>query len=186
MSITITNNEENFLENKDICFLNGSIDDEMADYVIRFLLERQYQSELPKFVKLIVSSTGGGLEDALGIIDTIKGVDFPVYTYGLGKIYSAGLLIFISGTKGNRYIFKNTSVMSHQWTGENSGKQHDLKAAERGDKLINQKVIKIYESATGLSVEEINNILLSPSDAFLSPSEAVKYHLADKIIKRFD
>src|ERR1700735_4746168 len=115
MGITIIERDEDSLENNDIMFLNDDIDNNMAEYVVRFLLEREIRQKKPEYVKMIINSDGGYIDDCMAIIDTMNAVSFPVHTYALGRIYSCGLILAMSGTSGNRYIFKNAMVLSHQW-----------------------------------------------------------------------
>jgi ATP-dependent Clp protease protease subunit len=185
MGITIIEKDEEGLEFNDILYLNGDIDENSSEYFIRFLLEREIKQKKPEYVKVIISSDGGFIDNCMAMIDTMKGVSFPVYTYALGHVYSCGLILFMSGAKGHRYIFKNTLAMSHQWSGGSEGKKHEIDASAKANKMNTKRLATLYKDATGLSDEVINKELLPESDVFLSPQEVVKFGLADKVINKF-
>jgi len=186
VAITIIERDEESIETNDVIYLNGDVDEDTAEYFIRFLLERELRAKKPEYVKMLISSDGGFIDNCMAMVDTMRGVSFPVYTYGLGHIYSCGLLLFMSGAKGHRYIFKNCMALSHQWSGASEGKKHEIMAADKAHKMNTSKIFNLYKEANPeLSADTINNELLPESDVFLSPKEVVKYGLADKIITKF-
>jgi ATP-dependent Clp protease, protease subunit len=185
VGITIIEKDEDSLESNDVFYINGDIDEETSECFIRFLLERELMSRRPDYVKVIISSDGGYIDNCMAMIDTIRAVSFPVHTYALGHVYSCGLLLFMSGSKGNRYIFKNTMAMSHQWSGGSEGKKHEIDASSKAHKMNTKKLVALYKEASGLTDEIINKELLPESDVYLSPQEVVKYGLADKIVTKF-
>jgi ATP-dependent Clp protease protease subunit len=157
-------------------FNNASVAEAM-----RFILERNLMETPPKLMKLIINSPGGDVASAFALIDTIKGSKIPIYTYGLGQISSCGLLTFIAGTKGHRYITNNTVILSHQFFWGTVGKEHELMAAVREFDNTSKRIIDHYMKCTGLTAEEIKKYLLPPEDVWLISEEALKYGLADKI-----
>jgi ATP-dependent Clp protease protease subunit len=185
MGITIIEKDEDSLENNDILFINDDIDNNMAEYVVRFLLEREIKQKHPEHVKMIINSDGGYIDDCMAIIDMMKAVTYPIHTYALGRIYSCGLILAMSGTPGNRSIFKNAMVLSHQWSGGSEGKKHEIEAGEKAHKMNTDKILNLYKVATGLSAEVINKELLPESDVYLSSSQAVKFNLMDKVVTKF-
>ena len=173
------------LEENNICWLNGEIDALSAGYVVKFILERHYRTEdRPDHIKMIINSPGGEVYDGFAIIDCMNLTDIPVYTYALGQVLSCGLMIFMSGEPGKRFIFKNSCIMSHQWSGVVAGKEHEIKASEKENKLVSARIMNLYIKATGLDQKEIKEKLLPPEDVYLSPTEALKYKIGDKIITR--
>ena len=109
-----------FLFNK--CFDAASTGEAMRFIIERNLLEKNK----PKVIKIIINSPGGCLNSAFALIDTMKGSSIPIYTYGLGLIASAGLLTFMAGERGHRYITRNTAILSHQYSWGSIGKEHEL------------------------------------------------------------
>lgn len=173
------------LEENNICWLNSDIEGSVTGYVVKFLLEKHYQKDnKPDHIKMIVNSQGGDIYDGFAIIDTMNMIDIPIWTYALGQVCSAGLLIFMSGVPGKRHFLKNSCIMSHQWSGYMEGKEHEIRASEKENKLVSNRMMNHYIKCTGLSKKEIKEKLLPPEDVYLSPTEAVKYGLGDRIITK--
>ena len=96
-------------------------------------------------------------------------------------IASAGLLIFISGTKGKRLLTPNTSILSHQFSWGSFGKEHELFAAVKEFDLTTKRMIKHYKKCTGLTDKDIRKYLLPPQDVWLSAPEARKLGICDNV-----
>lgn len=159
-------------------FDSGSCADTM-----RFILARNLmQKDRPKCMKLIINSPGGEVSSAFALIDTIKGSKIPIYTYGLGSIASCGLLAFMAGEKGHRYITRNTAILSHQFFWGSIGKEHELMASVKEFSNTSKKIIEHYKRCTGQPEDIIKKYLLPPEDVWLTPKEAIKYGLADEIV----
>lgn len=162
---------------------NKEFDNFSTGDAISFIIQRNLMAKnRPDMIKMIINSPGGDLNSCFALTDTMKGSKIPIYTYGLGLVASAGLLTFISGEPGNRYITQNTSLMSHQFQWGSSGKEHELYASVKEMHYTSERMINHYKRCTGLSEKKIKEILLPPQDVWLSAKEAVKYGLADKIV----
>jgi ATP-dependent Clp protease, protease subunit len=153
-----------------------------ASDVVEFILARNLMKNRPKFIKALINSPGGDVSAAFSIIDTIKGSKIPIYTYGLGEIASCGLLMFIAGEKGHRYITRNTAILSHQYSWGSDGKEHELHARVKEFDNTRARILTHYKKCTGLSEKDINKYLLPSSDVWLTAKEAVKYGIADEIV----
>lgn len=150
---------------------------------IKFILSKNIlpKKKRPGNLTLIINSPGGDVPCAFALIDIMKGSRIPVYTLGIGEISSCGLLTFIAGEKGHRIITPNTSILSHQYSWGSYGKEHELIARVKEFDLTSQRMLQHYKKCTGLNEKEIKEVLMPPSDVYLSAKEAVKYGLADHI-----
>ena len=159
------------------------IDTSSCKAAIEFILENNFNNEVkkPKELNLIVCSPGGDLSAAFALIDVMRGSSIPIKTTGLGMIASAGLLIFISGTKGKRLLTPNTSILSHQFSWGSFGKEHELFAAVKEFDLTTKRMIKHYKKCTGLTDKDIRKYLLPPQDVWLSAPEARKLGICDNV-----
>lgn len=163
-----------------IFYLFGEIDDDnIADCIKWILYENIEQRE--KTLTLYINSTGGDLYNAFALIDVMKNSQHPIRTIAIGSAMSAAFLIFASGHRGERYASKNTSFMCHQYSDSVSGKHHDLKATMRDGELMNQKMVDILKSATGLAPSKIKSKLLPASDVYLTAEECVELGVADHL-----
>lgn len=160
-------------------FNNGSCSDAMTFILARNLMVGK---DKPKQIKLIINSPGGGVAAAFALIDTIKGSKIPVYTYGMGEIASCGLLTFMAGQKGKRFITRNTSILSHQFSWGSIGKEHELMASVKEFTNASRRIIEHYKRCTGQTEATIKKYLLPAEDVWLTPKEAIKYGIADQIV----
>jgi len=161
---------------------NDDFNSKSTGELITFIIERNLMKTTPNMIKLLINSPGGEVSSAFALIDTMKGSKVPIYTYGLGEIASCGLLTFIAGEKGKRFITRNTSILSHQFFWGTVGKEHELFAAVKEFDNTKQRIINHYKKCTGMSETNIKKYLLPPEDVWLTAKEAVKYGIADEII----
>jgi ATP-dependent Clp protease, protease subunit len=152
-----------------------------AKNVVEWIFEANFAEERPALLNLIICSPGGDLNAAFSVIDVMRGSAIPVRTIGLGQIASAGLMIFIAGTKGHRLLTPNTSILSHQYSWGAFGKEHELFATVKEFDLTTKKMIEHYKKCTGLQEKKIRDVLLPPQDMWLSGEEAKKLGLCDDI-----
>ena len=162
---------------------SSDFDNNSSSEAMKFIIARNLmKKDRPKLMKMIINSPGGSVTSAFALIDTMKGSKIPVYTYGLGEISSCGLLTFMAGAKGHRYITKNTAILSHQFSWGSIGKEHELMASVKEFNNTSQRLIDHYKSCTGQSEATIKKYLLPPEDVWLTPKEAIKYGIADHIV----
>lgn len=171
-------------ENASYYMLHEEIDSSSAADCMKYIIERNvnFGDQANTEIRILVNSPGGDLSSGLALIDIIKSSRIPISTFGLGTVASAALAIFISGKRGRRFLTSNTSILSHQFSWYNSGKEHELYAMNREIELTGIRLMNLYKKCTGLPEKKIKEILLPAHDVYLSAEEAVEYGLADKII----
>ncbi|MCK9369146.1 ATP-dependent Clp protease proteolytic subunit [Candidatus Dojkabacteria bacterium] len=169
------------LLNNHIFFLTGMIDEYNVEDTVKWIIYENTIKETEKVLTLYINTDGGVLTEAFALIDIMRQSNYPIRTVGIGCIASAGFLVFACGTKGQRVIAKNTSIMCHQYSGGMAGKQHDIEAFAREMKLTNERIINILSDVTKLDAKNVVSKLLPPSDVWLTPEELVKYGVADII-----
>jgi ATP-dependent Clp endopeptidase proteolytic subunit ClpP len=164
--------------------LNKDIEASSCGEAMTFILERNFmKKDKPSEIKLIINSQGGDMTSAFALTDVIEASSIPVWTYGLGSLCSAALTIFIAGHKGKRFITNNTSILSHQFSWGMGGKEHELIASVKEIDLTKRRVFDHYKKHTKQSETNIKKYLLPAEDCWLSAKEAVRYGLADVIMK---
>jgi ATP-dependent Clp protease protease subunit len=167
-------------------FLNGDIDIDNIDRCIRWIEYENINSTKPTVLTLYINSTGGDLYQTFALIDIMRSSKHPIRTIGLGSIMSGGFLIFVCGTKGERYIAANAGIMCHQLSDDITDKYHDIKSAVKEVENCNAKMIKILRDATGLSALKISAKLLPASDVYLTAKELIQLNAADYILGEDD
>ena len=148
---------------------------------VEWILESNFSEETPEMLNLIVTSPGGDLNAAFALVDVMRGSSIPIRTVGLGQVASAGLMIFIAGTNGQRILTPNTSILSHQYSWGAFGKEHELFAQIKEFDLTTKRMVSHYKKCTGLKEEQIREYLLPPQDIWLSSAEAKKLGLCDDV-----
>ena len=160
----------------------GEVNAENIQPIVEWiLLENFVAKKRKKELLLMICSEGGDMSSAFALIDVMQSSIIPIKTVGLGQIASAGLMIFLAGTKGRRVLTPNTSILSHQFSWGSEGKSHELFATVKEFELTQQRMVKHYQQCTGLGVEEIRTALLPPHDVYLTAEEALALSVCDAI-----
>ena len=148
---------------------------------VEWIMEANFIEERPDLLNILITSPGGDLNAAFALVDIMRGSAIPIRTIGLGQIASAGLMIFIAGTKGQRLLTPNTSILSHQYSWGAFGKEHELFAQVKEFDLTTKRMIAHYKKCTGLSEQKIREVLLPPQDVWLGSLEAKKLGICDDV-----
>jgi len=161
-------------------FLIGEINEDTASKIIRWIIfENTNNKNTP--ITIYINSDGGSLQDAFAIIEVMKKSKRDIRTIGIGSVASAAFLVFASGTKGMRFMAETTSIMSHQFAGDISGKYHEQKAMVREIEMCNQRMIDLLKECTDLDTRTIKSKLLPPSDVWFKVDELIELGVVDAI-----
>ena len=104
----------------------------------------------------------------------------PVDTVATGLAASCGCLLLMAGKK--RYAIKGADIMSHQYSWNSQGKEHELYGRIKAFKSGSKRMIDLYKKYTKKSEKYIRQHLLSATDVWLTPAEAKKHGIIDKVI----
>lgn len=169
------------LENS-IHFLIGEIEEENVNECIKWIVYENLNPKADKILTLYINSQGGDLYQAFALVDIMNSSQLTIRTIGMGSIMSAAFLIFASGTKGERYIAPNTGIMCHQFSDNQEGKYHDIKAQAKENELCNRRMYEILKAASGLDGRIIKTKLLPASDVYMTATEMVDFGIADQVL----
>lgn len=162
-----------------VVFIVGEISDEMANLIIAQILF--LESENPeKDISVYINSPGGSITAGLGIYDTMQFSRPHVSTLCVGQAASMAALLLASGEPGKRYILPNARVMVHQPMGGASGQVSDIDIQARELLKVRAQVDGILAKHTGHKASKIRSD--TERDKFMTPKEAVKYGLVDKVM----
>lgn len=162
--------------------INGDIETENIAAAIRWLIYEN-TSDDEKELTLYINSNGGLLNDAFALIDMMRHSKHTIKTVGLGNVMSSAFLIFAAGTQGHRYIAKNASILSHQYSEELSEtKHHDIRSFAKECEYTNNRMVNLLKECSDLSASEIKRKLLPASDVWLTAEELVELGIADHIL----
>ena len=164
-----------------IIFLQGVVQDEMANLIVAQLLFLQFE-EPKKDIHLYVNSPGGSVTAGMAIYDTMQFLTCDVATYCMGQAASMGAMLLTAGTKGKRFALPNARVMIHQPLAGTEGTTTEIlihaKEFLRTKKTLNELLAK--HSGQPLKVIEEG----TDRDNFMSAVEAQKFGLIDKVLER--
>ena len=163
-------------------FLIGDIEEENINNAIKWIVYENLEVHRPKTLTLYINSSGGDLYQAFALIDIMQQSNHIIRTIGIGSIMSAAFLIFVSGSKGERYIAPNTGIMCHQFSDGVDAKYHDIKAQMKESEYCNERMLNILKDACELPPSKIKSKLLPASDVYLTANEMVDMGLADQVL----
>lgn len=168
------------LKDHGVYLFNSPITQESVGDAIEYILELNADRDIDwKKITMFINSSGGFVTDGFALIDIMYGSRIPIHTVGIGMIASMGLQIFLAGHKGTRTLTTNCMILSHQFSGEESGKQHELIAARDEVDQIGEMIMRHYVRTTGLSEEEVKKYLLPPQDIWLTADRAKELGVCD-------
>jgi ATP-dependent protease ClpP protease subunit len=104
-----------------------------------------------------------------------------IQTVAVGCIASMAVPIFIAGTKGKRIMTPHAAIMTHQFSTVLWGKSHELVAARKFHDRLDQQFIDHFLRHTKMTEKQIREVLMRPSDTWLTPEECLKYGICDEI-----
>lgn len=162
-----------------IIFLTGAITAENANTIIAQMIFLEGKDP-NKDIYLYINSPGGEANSAFAILDTMNYIKCDVSTICMGLAASAGSLLLCAGAKGKRFSLPNAEIMIHQpWIQGIGGQITDLGIKIK--QLDRQKTTytQVIADCCGKSFEQVKQDM--ERDNWMTPSEAKKYGLIDKI-----
>ena len=133
-------------------------------------------------IKIFINSDGGSVDTVLHIIDMINLSKTPVYTIGMGRVYSAGGLLLMAGHK--RYIFEHTTCLIHDGSSGvigSVGKMLDnLKFTEEMEKRMKKYILSNTRITEEMYKENYR------CDWFMFSDKMIDLGIADEIVTDID
>lgn len=173
---------EKFLKTRQI-LMSGEVSEELADKICRQLLILEADSDKP--IYLYIDSPGGDVYAGFAIFDTIRFINAPVYTIGMGLIASAAALILLAAPKERRLGFSNSSYLIHQPSSGMKGVATDIEIHAAELAKTRAKINEIIAEETGTALDKVSKD--TDRDYWLNAEESVSYGLISRIItKRSD
>ena len=180
------------LLNERIVFLNGPVDDHIANLVVAQLLHLESQDS-EKDIHLYINSPGGLVTAGLSIYDVMQFIKPDVCTYVMGQAASMGSFLANAGAKGKRFVLPESRTMIHRVSSGTPGTRgsvhvqelqfEDAKRTYEESQRINQRLTELYvkHNTAGKTYDELFETM--KFDTFLSADQAVSYGLADKVVE---
>ncbi|MBP7820714.1 ATP-dependent Clp protease proteolytic subunit [Candidatus Saccharibacteria bacterium] len=163
-----------------IIFLGEDVNSHTANLVVAQMLFLENEDP-KKDIIFYINSPGGSVYDGMAIYDTMQFVKADVQTVGIGLQASMGAFLLSSGTKGKRFVLPHSKIMIHQPSSGTRGKVTDMEIDLKESLKVKHQLNEILAKNTGQKLSKIE--LDAERDYWMAADEAVKYGLADKVIK---
>lgn len=168
----------------------GSFSEESA---VKFCEELQQAEDLcmksgQEVLPVVIDSYGGDVYALLSMIDMIDACKIKIATVVEGKAMSCGAVLFTCGADGYRFVAPNATVMIHEVSSFNFGKNEEIKASAVETDRLNTRIMSLMARNCGKKENYFSDIVHEKkhADWFLDANECVKHNLANHIaIPRF-
>ena len=137
-----------------------------------------YKIEAPP-IHLHIQSYGGSLLHTFYIMDVIKLLKTPVYTYIDGFAASAATLMSVCGKR--RFMTESSVMLVHQLSSGASGKFEEIKNEYSNLVEFMEIIKKTYLNHGNISSQHLDDLL--KQDLWLNSAKSLEYGFIDEIIK---
>ncbi len=166
-----------------IIFLNGQVEDNMANLITAQLLF--LESEGPdKDIYLYINSPGGVVTAGMAIYDTMQYIRCDVSTLCVGQAASMGAHLLAAGAPGKRYALPNARIMIHQPLGGFQGQATDIEIHAKEILKLKDDLNRMMAKHTGQPLKKLAEDV--ERDYFLSAEAACEYGIVDKVLTSRD
>lgn len=168
--------------NNGVFYINEIFTPDMMEYILHGIHSAQQDDNI-KEIKIYINSNGGCVYSLLTLVDEIAKSNKPVRTIVLGKAFSAGAMLLLSGTEGKRQANKHSAILIHEvssWIGYNTNTA--IKDRSKWSDSLNKTLARIIKERTNMTKEDIAKYMESNRDIFITAKQALKYGIIDEII----
>ena len=161
-----------------IIFLNGEVDDNLANIVVAQLIYLEGKNP-NKDIFIYINSPGGSVSAGLAIYDTMRYIKCDVSTICIGRAASMGAFLLAGGTKGKRFALPNSEIMIHQPLGGAQGQASDIQIQANHIQKIKADLNRMLSENTGKPIDVIEKD--TDRDNYMTAEEAKTYGVIDEI-----
>ena len=168
-----------------IVMLDTDVNNHTASLLVAQLLFLEAEDP-DQDILFYINSPGGSVTAGMAIYDTMQFIKPDVSTIVMGQACSMGSCLAQAGAAGKRLILPSARHMIHQPSGGAEGQATDIEIQAREILKMKKYLTEIYvkHNTASKTFEELSEDM--ERDFFMSPTEAVAYGLADKIISSRD
>jgi ATP-dependent Clp protease protease subunit len=164
-----------------IIFLQGVVQDDMANLVVAQMLYLQFEDP-KRDIHLYINSPGGSVTAGMAIYDTMQFITCDVATYCMGQAASMGAMLLTAGTKGKRSALPNSRVMIHQPLAGTEGTTTEILIHAKEFLRTKRTLNELLAKHAGQTLDAIEKN--TDRDNFMSANEAREFGLIDKVLER--
>jgi len=164
-----------------IIFLNGEVNDTVSALICAQLLFLEADNP-KKPIQLYINSPGGVITSGLAMYDTMRFIRAPVHTLCMGTARSMGSFLLMAGERGQRAALPNANILIHQPSGGFQGQASDMLIHAEEILRTKQHMTRLYAEHCKRTYEEFEQAM--DRDRFMTPEEALKWGLIDRILTK--
>jgi ATP-dependent Clp endopeptidase proteolytic subunit ClpP len=130
-----------------------------------------------------IDSYGGDVYSLLGILDIIDASKKQVATFVRSKAMSCGAVLLSAGDKGLRYASSNSTILIHEVSSFSLGKNTDVQSDAQESNRLNDTLLYILAKNSNKPKSFYSDLVAQKNNAdlYITPKEALKYGIIDKI-----
>jgi len=162
--------------------LFGEITQKVAQGTVAQLLALAEENDDP--IQMIINSQGGHVESGDTIHDVVRFIRPKVRMIGTGWVASAGVHIFLSAARENRYCLPNTRFMIHQPLGGAGGPASDIAIEAKEIIKMRRRINQSIADATGQPVEKVERD--TDRNFWMNAEEAQAYGIVTHVVNTVD
>lgn len=135
-------------------------------------------------ITVSIRSTGGNVNDAILIHDTLRNLDATIITVCYGYVASAATIIAQAASENNRLISENALYLIHRATSAADGNAEEMSQTIDMLAKTDERIAAIYARRSGKADCVFEQMMAenNGNGRWISPREAVDAGLADRII----
>ena len=173
--------QKKFLEERKV-FLWGDVSDKSAKEITEKLLYLE-SIDPGKDITFYINTPGGSITAGMAIFDTMKMISSQVSVVVTGMAASMGSILLSAAPKGRRYLYPHSRVMIHQplISGRMVAPAVDINIQAEEMEKLRHELNQILADASGKPLDQVEQD--TDRDFYLNAEEAIKYGLADEIVK---
>lgn len=131
-------------------------------------------------ILVYIDSYGGVVDGGMLMLDILNSIPNPVVTVCVGKAMSCGAALLSAGDI--RFIAPNARCMVHETTSAAVGHIKDGETTFQENKRLNDHFMELLSRNCGFeSYKELEKVLASKRDIYMSAHQAVKFGIADHV-----
>jgi ATP-dependent Clp protease protease subunit len=161
----------------------GPVDTTTAKAACEFILKSNIFDSTSDPLTLVLYTPGGETSAGFAVVDIMETSRRRIATVGSGQVSSMGVLLLSAGAHGLRTLTRNSEIMAHQFSGYFEGKHHELIATAESFKQLELRMFQHFRRHSTMSDKQIRDVLMAPSDRYLTPAECKKYGLVDRVVE---
>jgi len=183
--ITGPSDSDDPLFKKGIYYIVGEVEPGLITNIQKDILLKHINPNWEDDIQLFINTAGGEASSTWALIDLLDWVKMDVRTVGMGLCWSAGACLLACGTKGKRFMARNSSMMVHGANFSNlGGNRSQLMATMKDIHHEHDRDIRFWlEHSKYKTKKDIESKFLDGSDHFMTAEEALAHGIIDEVIK---